>query len=127
MEKRFYLGVVILLLLLGLGIAATVGMKAVHSPVEEALKDSAELAVAGDLPAALRQAREAYDLWQRSHRFTASLADHSPMDDTDTLFQEMLVYGQMGEVPHFAACCRQLAVLVQAIYDAHSFTWWNIL
>ena len=127
MEKRFYLGLLILLMLLGLGIGTAAGMKAIHAPVEDLLTQAANLALADNLEEALPLARKAYKSWQKSHSFTASLADHSPMDNTDTLFQEMLVYGQTAEIPHFAACCRQLTVMVEAMYDAHAFSLKNLL
>ena len=127
MEKRFYLGLVILLVLLGLGIGAAAGMRAIHGPVEDLLDRAAALAQADDLESALPLASQAYLCWQKNHSITASLADHSPMDDTDTLFQEMLVYGQTGELPHFIACCRQLTVMVEAMYDAHAFSVRNLL
>lgn len=127
MEKRFYLGLGILLLLLILGLSVSFFMQAVHQPVEANLAEAARFALAGDMEKALPLAQKAYDRWQRYHSLTASFADHSPMDDTDTLFQEMLVYAQAGEVPHFAACCRELVVLTQAMYDAHAFSLKNLL
>lgn len=126
MEKRFYLGLVILLVLLGLGIGTAEGMKALHAPVEQLLSQAADLAETGSLAEAFPLAQRAYTRWQRFHSVTASLADHSPMDDTDTLFQEMLVYGQMEELPHFVAACRELTVMTQAMYDAHVFSVKNI-
>ena len=127
MEKRFYLGLGILLVLLGLGIGTAAGMKAIHHPVESLLCQAAELALEDNLEDAVPLARSAYEKWQNNHSFTASFADHSPMDDADTLFQEMLVYGQMEEVPHFAASCRELAILVRAMYDAHAFSLKNLM
>ena len=127
MEKRFYLGLVILIVLLGLGIGTAAGMKAIHRPIENLLNQAAELAVNDRFEEALPIAREAYRRWQKNHSITASLADHSPMDDTNTLFQEMLVYGQAEEIPHFAACCRELTVMMEAIYDAHAFSLKNLL
>ena len=127
MEKRFYLGLTILLLLLGLGIGTSATLKAVHQPVRQLLENAAAIALEDNLDAALPIARKAYDRWQKYHDLTASFADHSPMDDTDNLFQEMLVYGQMEEVPHFAACCRELAVMTEAMYDAHVFSVENLL
>lgn len=127
MEKRFYLGCAILVVLLGLGIGAALGMKAIHRPVEDLLSQAAELAMAENMDTALPLAQKAYDRWQKRHSLTASLADHSPMDDTDTLFQEMLVYGELGEIPHFAACCRELTFMVEAMYDAHAFSLKNLL
>ena len=127
MEKRFYLGLAILVLLLALGIGTTVSMRAIHKPVAEMLYQAADLALKEDLSAALPLSKKAYNRWQKYHSFTASFADHSPMDDTDTLFQEMLVYGQTDEIPHYTACCRQLAVLAEAMYDAHVFSLKNLL
>ena len=115
MEKRFYLGVIILALLLTICIGVAIVMTVIHQNVEKDLED------------ALPIAQRAYDRWETFHSVTASFADHSPMDDTDTLFQEMLVYGQTGELPHFAACCRELTVMTEAMYDAHVFSLKNLL
>ena len=127
MEKHFYLGLTILLVLLALGIGTTMVMRSVHEPVETALSQAADLALADNLEQALPLARKAYDRWQTYHSLTASFADHSPMDDTDTLFQEMLVYGETAEIPHFISCCRELVVMTQAMYDAHVFSLKNLL
>lgn len=127
MERRFYLGLAILLLLLGLGIGTALCMKAIHAPVETTLAEAAQLAMEGHPEQALALAESAYERWQKYHSLTASFADHSPMDDTDTLFQEMLVYGQMEEFPHFIACCRELVVMTSAMYDAHVFSLKNLL
>jgi hypothetical protein len=127
MEKRFYLGLAVLLLLFTLCVGAAIGMQAIHRPLEIALAEAADLAAAGEPEQAMSVAKEAYERWMRYHAVTASFADHNPMDDTDTLFQEMLVYAQTEEVPHFAACCRELVVLTQAMYDAHAFSLKNLL
>ena len=126
MEKRFYLGLVILGLLLALGVGASVIMQVIHKPVADKLYTAADLALQDKMDEALALSKKAYDRWQRFHSFTASFADHSPMDDTDTLFQEMLVYAEAGEAPHFAACCAQLSAMLKAIYETHSFSLKNI-
>ena len=127
MEKRFYLGVVILAALLAISIGTAIVMTFIHQAVAQDLQDAAQLALENNLEEALPLANGAYDRWEQYHAVTASFADHSPMDDTDTLFQEMLVYGKTGEVPHFAACCRELAVMAEAMYDAHVFSLKNLL
>ena len=127
MEKHFHIGLTILILLLALGIGTSTVMQAIHKPVEATLTEAANLAMDGRLDQALPLAEKAYAQWQKYHSITASFADHSPMDDTDTLFQEMLVYGQMEEIPHFIACCRQLVIMTQAMYDAHAFSLKNLL
>ena len=127
MEKRFYLGLIILLLLLGLGMGTAFVMEAIHAPAEAALEEAARLALENRPEQAFSLAEEAYARWQAFHSVTASFADHSPMDDTDTLFQEMLVYGQTEEMPHFIACCRELGIMLEAMYDAHAFSLKNLL
>ena len=49
------------------------------------------------------------------------------MDEVDALFAEMEIYARTGEQPHFAACCKELAQRLEAIADAHKFSWWNVL
>ena len=127
MERRFMLGLVILILVLGFAIATAVGMKAIHKPSEAALNRAAELALNDDMEQAIPLARSAYDRWQKYRRITAAFADHNPMDDTERLFREMLVYAQTDEVPHFAACCTQLSALLKATYETHRFSLKNIL
>ena len=127
MERRFILGLAILILVLALAIGTAIGMKAIHAPGEAALKEAAELTLAGDFAQAVPLARGAYSRWQKYRPITAAFADHNPMDDTERLFQEMLVYAEEGEEPHFAACCTQLSALLRAMYETHGFSLKNIL
>ena len=94
MERRFLLGLTILILVLGFAIGAAVGMKAIHGPSEAALSQAARLALSGDLEQAVSLAKDAYNRWQKYRSITAAFADHNPMDDTERLFREMLVYAQ---------------------------------
>lgn len=127
MEKRFYLGIGLLALLLVISVLACFGMKAIHQPAEQALAQAAELALAGDMEQAVKLAQQSRSRWEHYRSCTASVADHSPMDDTENLFAEMEVYAAAGESAHFAACCLQLSNMAKAMYDAHSFTLWNLL
>ena len=127
MERRFILGLAILILVLALAIGTAIGMKAIHAPGEAALKEAAELTLAGDFAQAVPLARGAYSRWQKYRSITAAFADHNPMDDTERLFQEMLVYAEEGEEPHFAACCTQLSAMLRAMYETHGFSLTNIL
>ena len=127
MERRFILGLAILILVLALAIGTAIGMKAIHAPGEAALKEAAELTLAGDFAQAVPLARGAYSRWQKYRSIPAAFADHNPMDDTERLFQEMLVYAEEGEEPHFAACCTQLSAMLRAMYETHGFSLKNIL
>ena len=127
MERRLLLGIVILVLVLSLSIGTAFGMRAIHKPGEEALTQAAEIAVSGNLTVALPLALAAFDRWQKFRNITAAFADHTPMDDTERLFREMLVYAETGEAPHFAACCSQLSAMLRATYETHGFSIKNIL
>ena len=127
MERRFILGLAILLLVLVFAIGASLAMKAIHAPGENALNQAGQLALAGDMEQAVPLAQEAYARWQKYRGITSAFADHNPMDDTERLFREMLVYAQAGEEPHFAACCTQLSAMLRAIYETHAFSLKNIL
>lgn len=127
MERRFILGLTLLILVLALTIGAAIGMKAIHQPGEAALTSAAQLALDGDMEQAIPLARQAYSRWQKYRNITAAFADHNPMDDTERLFREMLVYAKTGEDPHFAACCEQLSAMLRAMYETHGFSLKNIL
>ena len=127
MERRFILGITILVLVLALTIGTAFGMKAIHAPGEAILTEAAKLTLAGEFRQAVPLAEQAYQRWQKYRSITAAFADHNPMDDTERLFREMLVYAETGEAPHFAACCTQLSAMLRAMYETHGFSLKNIL
>lgn len=127
MERRLILGITLLVLVLAFAIGTGIGMRAIHAPAETALTQAAQLALAGDMEQAVPLAMEAYGRWQKYRGITAAFADHNPMDDTERLFREMLVYAEAGEAPHFAACCTQLSAMLKATYETHGFSLKNIL
>ena len=102
-------------------------MNDAHSPTEKMLMQAAEKTLNGDFQNAVPLAMAAKSRWERQRKGTATVADHSPMEDVDMLFAEMEIYARTEEEPHFAACCAELAKRVQAMADAHAFSWWNVL
>lgn len=126
MERRFIVGLVLLILVLAFSVGTAIGMRAIHVPGEAALTQAAQLALADKMEQAIPLAQQAYVRWQKYRGITAAFADHNPMDDTERLFREMLVYAQTDEVPHFAACCTQLSAMLKAIYETHGFSLKNI-
>lgn len=124
---RGWFGVGLLTLFLILGIVTGSVMNDAHSPTGKMLMQAAEKTLNGDFQNAVPLAMAAKSRWERQRKGTATVADHSPMEDVDMLFAEMEVYARTGEKPHFAACCSELARRVQAMADAHAFSWWNVL
>ncbi len=127
MGRRFWLGIGLLLVLLLAGLFIAHGMQALHTPEVQLLQQAEALALSGDFDRAVELALQAQSHWERYRHLTAAVADHTPMDEVERLFAEMEVYARVGEKPHFAACCNQLQIMCQAMAEAHSYAWWNLL
>ncbi len=123
--RRFGFGIVLLVTLLLCALATWWGMERLHSPVLQELTRAAVLAEEGDSQAAKETALKARDQWQRKWHFTASFADHTPMEEIDDLFAELEVYEPDSE--DFKACCRRLIQRTEAMAHAHALSWWNLL
>lgn len=124
---RGWLGAAILVVFLILGIVIAGAMDKTHLSTGELLTQAAEMTLNGEFEEAVDLGMEAKTQWKKRWNATATVADHSPMDEVDALFAEMEIYARTGEEPHFAACCKELAQRVQSVADAHRFSWWNLL
>lgn len=124
---RGWFGLAILIVFLVLGFVTAGVMDNAHIPTEKLLAQAAEKTLDGDFEEGVTLGLEAKSRWDRHWNGTATVADHSPMDDVDALFAEMEVYAQAEEKPHFAACCQELSQRIQAMAGAHRFSWWNVL
>ena len=124
---RLWLGIGILVLFLVLGLWISSAMDEVHMGIADALETAAEQALSGDLEAAMDTAQKAKASWQKHWHGSAAVADHAPMDEIDGLLAQMEIFGRADKPGDFAACCARLALLVEAMSEAHSLTWWNLL
>lgn len=124
---RGWFGFAILVVFLILGFITAGVMDNAHVPTEKLLAQAAEKTLSGNFEEAVALGLEAKDRWDKHWNGTATVADHSPMDDVDALFAEMEIYAAAKEEPHFAACCKELSRRIQAIADAHRFSWRNVL
>ena len=125
--RRLVIAVSMLLVLLALGCGITWSMAKVYRPMARQLEQAAAAAMEEDWEAALRLSEEAWDTWQTWRRFTASVADHTPMDEVEELFAELQTFAAAREQVHFAATCTQLARMAEAMADSHDPAWWNFL
>ena len=125
--RRFLLGAGILLALLVLGLWISFSMTQQHQAISHTLEEAAQQALSGDPDSGHALARQAHQSWDSHWRSTASVADHAPMDEIDGLFSQLEVYAQTGQTSAFAANCSRLAKLIDAVGEAHSLTWWNLL
>lgn len=125
--NRLWIGAGLLILFLVLGIVFGVWMDRIHSDLSLALEEASRLASQEKLQEAAALSQDAYARWLRCRNATASLADHTPMEEIDNLFRELEVYVQMDEPVHFAATCAQLSAMLQAMSESQSVSWWNLL
>ena len=123
---RGWLGLVSLIIFLVLGFVTAGVMDYAHTPTERLLSQAAEKTLNGAFEEGVALAAEAKERWEKHWNGTATVADHSPMDDVDALFAEMEIYAKTEEKPHFAACCQELCQRIQAVAEAHRFNWWNV-
>lgn len=124
MKLRMGLGLGILLFFLIAGLFAAATMKHACDPVAQLLKRAS----AQDNPQlAIELAQEAKQKWDRHSNSIAALADHTPMDEIDSLFAQAISCAENGQTADFSALCSRLSLLVSAVYDAHRLTWWNII
>lgn len=123
--KRCILGTVLLLVLLAGSLAVWWGMETLHQPVSGELTQAAALAQSGEEDQAKKLALQAKDHWEQHWHFVAAFANHTPMEEIDGLFGALEAYPASS--PEFAACCQQLARRTEAMAEAHSFTWWNLM
>lgn len=124
--KRSWMGFILLLILLVLGILTTKIMVDIHKTVEEGLQEAAFHALKNDwsrAESAFRKARADWDNWEH---FRACFADHNPVEEIDSSFALLETYCITRENAAFAAECRRLARQTAAVGEAHELVWWNI-
>ena len=127
MGKRFWLGIFLLVLLLAAGLLVHFVMSRTYCPLAEMLTEAADEAMEENWDRALPLAHRAKNQWTAKAQLTASLADQTPMDETDRLFAELTAFSETRNREHFCAICRQLAVMCRAMSEAHSPAWWNLM
>ena len=127
MDRRFWVGLAILILFLALGVYTAAGMQKIHQPMAEKLHQASVRASEGALYQGVQLAISAKKDWLQHWRITAAVADHEPMEQIDGLFAQLDGFAATGDTGSFAAVAGRLSKLVEAIGEAHSLSWWNLL
>ena len=125
--KRTVIGFFLLLFLLAVGVFAQWGMETLHNPIAHDLTAAAEAAGQQDWARAEAAGQSAERGWRRSWPVNAALADHTPMEDIDSLFARASVYLRQRDAVEYAAACRELARRINAMAQAHILSWRNLL
>ena len=122
--KRIWIGLGLLALLLASGITVRRKMEDLHQATCQQLR----LAVSAPRwEDAISFGDAAKARWEKSRRFTASVADHQEVDQIDSLFAQLEVYHTQGDPLSHAATCAYLEQSITALQEAHRLTWWNLL
>ena len=125
--NRGVLGFLILAVFLAVGLWSAHALTDFHQPLADQLEEAATLSLAGDLSKATAMTEEVKDQWQTHWNNVAILADHTPMDEIDGLFARLDAFAKAGNASEFAACCKQLSILISATAEAHALSLKNIL
>lgn len=125
--RHFWCGILTLILLLGICLLITGEIVRIHRPVAGFLEQAAIAGAKEEWPAARELVSKADKLWRYGHAFTAAVADHTPMDEIDSLFRRLPVLAAAEETVEFTAACRALAQKTEAMVQAHSWAWENLL
>ncbi len=125
--RRLILGIGILALLLAVSSLVSWAMDVIYTPMAQDLEAATLAAEHGDWAKTKALTDRAKARWERYWYFTAAFADHTPMDELDSMFGELEVYLQANEMPHFSVTSRHLSLLAVAMADSQRPAWWNFL
>lgn len=125
--SRLWIGVGILVILLAMGIGMLWVSRDFYQEFAAGLEQAGKLAMEGSWQAAGEKAAQSRAQWDRYRRFWASFTDHEPVEQMQNLFSQLDIYQQRKLEVDFAAVCRNLVHLAEAIDESHSLRWWSIL
>ena len=125
--KRFWVGTAVLITLLAAGIAATCLVGRTHNAIADTLQAASQKAIMGSWQEAYTLYSSAKSRWERYRQGTASVTDHTPMEEIDSLFSQADVYLKLKDPGAFSACCASLGVLTRAVGEAQAVNWWSLL
>lgn len=127
MCRQLSIGIGILVFFLVVGLFSGIAIENACSPISGLLKQAGHVSAREDPEAAAMLVHSAYLQWQQSWHGIAALADHTPMDEIDGLFAQAKAYAETGSAKELSASCQRLASLIDAVSEAHSLTWWNLV
>ena len=124
---RTWIGVGILVLLLGIGIFPTIYTADTQDRLAQILAESRESAAVGQWEKAAGKCYQARALWEKHQKATAAVVDHEPMEEVEALFAQLEIYLKARDSVGYCACCASLEVFTRAIGESHSVSWWSLL
>jgi len=113
MEKRFYWGIFLLLILLISSFFLSNFLYNTHMPTSLLLeKDFSKSAIS-----------KAYENWKENWKLTAVLVDHTPGENIEALFYKL---DSLTDPSFIKSTCRELSVQLKALAESQLLRWWNL-
>lgn len=125
--KRFRIGILFLIVLLLGSLAMACSSRSICVPLARTMTDAATAAQEGNWDQALEKARQCQTQWEKHRHFLAAFTDHEPVEQIESLFSQLDLYGENRLAVDFSATCRQLRHWAQAIDESHGLKWWSLL
>ncbi|MGM9605297.1 MAG: DUF4363 family protein [Faecousia sp.] len=119
--NRFRIGVGLLIVLLAVCIFSQVRMSAIQKPIAAEVAQAERYAAQDDWPKAGAALAGARNAWEENRTFVASLADHQPLEDIESLFAMLEAYAEERDGTEFRAACQDLNRRILAVKEAHEF------
>ena len=124
---RLWIGIGILAILLAMGIGLLWGSGVFFEELSQDLQQAGDFALAGNWQAAGEKVEKSREKWEAYRPFWASFTDHEPVEQMQNLFAQLELYRTRQLEVEFAAVCRNLVHVAEAIDESHSLKWWSIL
>ena len=125
--KPFAFPLLLLAALLIGGIVSSSWVRWVQEPITDGLELAAEAGALENWEQAKTLCDAARQRWEAYRHALAAVMDHRPMEEIDSLFGEMDFYRQAKNSALFSGICQRLSRMTQALGEALSFSWWNLL
>ena len=125
--KQIWFGALLLIALLLAGIVSSLGIRWVQDPIASQLEQAAQAGFCENWDRADTLCAAAHTRWETYRNALATVADHEPMEEIDSLFGELELYRRARDPVLFSGLCQRLCLLTRAVGEAHSLSWWNLL
>ena len=125
--KRLWLGAALLAVLLAAGIFSTLVTERFHHSLSRRLEATAAAALAQDWEQTGELLHQCRSHWARYRNFVAAVASHEPIEEIDSLYDQLDIYFVRRDSQGFSLCCATLQHRTRALGEAQSINWWNLL
>ena len=125
--KRLWIGAALLLVLLAAGVFSTFAMGRFHHSLSQRLESAVSAALEEDWEQAQEILHQCRSRWLRFRNCIAAGASHEPIEEIDSLYSQLDIYLTRRDSAGFALCCTALLHRTEALGEAQSINWWNLL